>query len=147
MKRDRRVSKDLSARNRTKVKKLHGMGLKIYEISDMLSLPIADIRRGCKEIGLRSTKEDHSRPIATDPGDMILVNSGDEMFGKSNPFISAKRHPDLCHHFTSNNGIKYYKGIKLNTYADWTPAIRDLNRIRKAQGLKQFDYVAEWAIK
>ena len=65
---------------------------------------------------------------------------------QTTPLDFAKAEPELAKHFISNNGILYYKGVKLTSPSMWGEAIRDLNRIRKRRGQKQFTRVQEWVI-
>lgn len=73
-----------------------------------------------------------------------IINRCDEKYGKVNPFLLAET--ELRQDFKTFHDTKFYKGKRLRTYADWTPAIQDLNRLRDMQGLAQITYNREWAI-
>jgi hypothetical protein len=147
MKADRRKSKPVDDAGKKFIRNCLSQAFKLYEIAQKMNRPVSDIRRATKEMGIVCSNEYHKKPLPGELSERIpLINSSDEMFGKSNPFSAVLEHMELRKHFEDNNGVRYYKGKKLATFQDWTPAIRDLNRLRRNAGFPQFDYVADWII-
>lgn len=61
--------------------------------------------------------------------------------------VNAFRLVETLENFhTDKNGCKYYKGKRLCNLADYIPAMRDLNRMRIAQGEIQITYNPEWGV-
>lgn len=127
------------------VRRLYAMYSSV-QIASMLDMERGDVTSILRGLGLHTkARYDSKVRLCNEPRSRIaLVNSPSEDYGKSNPFIAAENHPDLRQHFENNHGVKYYKGKKLATYAEWTPVMRDYNTIMRKHGGKVFDYVQSW---
>lgn len=136
---EKRQSVVLSEYQQKTIKRLFNEGVKAYEIASITGHRVMDVKATLAHMGLRYSPKPAREEKQPDKYDFkIDVNTL--------PIEFAKAEPALKRHFTHNGGYDYYKGVKLDMPLKWTQAMRDLNKILKSKGRKQFTNVPEWVV-
>lgn len=129
-----------------KIEKLKGMfadGHSTLSISRLIGERQCDVKTTLLKLGLKYAPKAHEskRTIAAEPIEPLPPLSSD-----NHPFKICLYHNKMYRNFNHIKGVWHYKGLPLRNMKDWTPVVRELNAIYKAEGRPQFDKRPEWVV-